>query len=100
MLDDMKVDQPPWRVRTALDPAQRLWCAWAGGQQLTTMEEAKQFATSVGYPVLVRPSYVLSGAAMSVANNPEARAPQPPWHDSRNAGVVRGWLTISPAPRL
>ena len=33
------------------------------------MEEAKAFAQKVGYPVLVRPSYVLSGAAMSVASN-------------------------------
>ncbi|ORZ36430.1 hypothetical protein BCR44DRAFT_152549 [Catenaria anguillulae PL171] len=35
--------------------------------QLTTVDEAQQFADRVGYPVLVRPSYVLSGAAMRVA---------------------------------
>lgn len=34
------------------------------------MEDAEQFANSVGFPVLVRPSFVLSGAAMSVASTP------------------------------
>jgi len=42
------VDQPQW-------------------SELTTRAEAAQFAARVGYPVLVRPSFVLSGAAMSVA---------------------------------
>ncbi|MCH7891862.1 MAG: ATP-grasp domain-containing protein, partial [Gemmatimonadetes bacterium] len=38
-------------------------------KELVTHEEAKTFANRVGYPVLVRPSYVLSGAAMSVASS-------------------------------
>ena len=50
LLDELEIDQPEWR-------------------ELTGMEEAKAFAKSVGYPVLIRPSYVLSGAAMSVALN-------------------------------
>ena len=50
LLDSLGVDQPPWR-------------------QLVTPDDAKSFALSVGYPVLVRPSYVLSGAAMNVATN-------------------------------
>jgi len=50
LLDELKIDQPPWK-------------------ELTSILEAKSFARSVGYPVLVRPSYVLSGAAMSVASN-------------------------------
>jgi len=50
LLDELEIDQPEWR-------------------ELTGMEEAKDFAKSVGYPVLIRPSYVLSGAAMSVALN-------------------------------
>jgi carbamoyl-phosphate synthase large subunit len=52
LLDDIGIDQPPWR-------------------ELTTLEEAKSFAARVGYPVLVRPSYVLSGAAMNVIFNEE-----------------------------
>ncbi|KAL3938219.1 MAG: hypothetical protein SGBAC_006826 [Bacillariaceae sp.] len=48
MLDFMSVDQPKWSV-------------------LNSKEEAIQFANDVGYPVLVRPSFVLSGAAMRVA---------------------------------
>ena len=50
LLDRLEIAQPPW-------------------QELVTLEEAKAFAATVGYPVLVRPSYVLSGAAMSVASN-------------------------------
>ncbi|GMM32351.1 bifunctional carbamoylphosphate synthetase/aspartate transcarbamylase [Martiniozyma asiatica (nom. inval.)] len=46
MLDNIGVDQPAWK-------------------ELTSMEEAEDFANNVGYPVLVRPSYVLSGAAMN-----------------------------------
>ncbi|WEW58491.1 carbamoyl-phosphate synthase (glutamine-hydrolyzing) cpa2 [Emydomyces testavorans] len=46
-LDSIGVDQPAWK-------------------ELTSVAEAEAFAESVGYPVLVRPSYVLSGAAMSV----------------------------------
>jgi carbamoyl-phosphate synthase large subunit len=50
LLDDLEIDQPEWK-------------------ELTDIGAAKSFADSVGYPVLVRPSYVLSGAAMSVALN-------------------------------
>jgi carbamoyl-phosphate synthase large subunit len=49
MLDELKIDQPEWA-------------------ELTSNEEATAFAGKVGYPVLVRPSYVLSGAAMAVAS--------------------------------
>lgn len=47
ILDSIGVDQPAWK-------------------ELTSYEDAKKFADSVEYPVLVRPSYVLSGAAMTV----------------------------------
>ena len=47
ILDGISVDQPQWK-------------------ELTSVAEAESFAATVGYPVLVRPSYVLSGAAMSV----------------------------------
>lgn len=47
ILDSIGVDQPAW-------------------EELTSVSEAYKFADKVGYPVLVRPSYVLSGAAMSV----------------------------------
>lgn len=47
ILDSVGVDQPAWK-------------------ELTSVEAARKFAEHVGYPVLVRPSYVLSGAAMSV----------------------------------
>jgi carbamoyl-phosphate synthase large subunit len=50
LLDELDIDQPEWK-------------------ELTDIDEAKDFAESVGYPVLIRPSYVLSGAAMSVALN-------------------------------
>ena len=50
MLDDLKIDQPRWK-------------------ELTSTNEIKHFITDVGYPVLVRPSYVLSGAAMNVVSN-------------------------------
>ncbi|KAG7194895.1 carbamoyl-phosphate synthase (glutamine-hydrolyzing) cpa2 [Scheffersomyces spartinae] len=50
ILDSINVDQPQWK-------------------ELTSIEEAEKFANEVGYPVLVRPSYVLSGAAMSVINS-------------------------------
>jgi carbamoyl-phosphate synthase/aspartate carbamoyltransferase len=46
MLDNIGVDQPAWK-------------------ELTSIDEAESFAADVGYPVLVRPSYVLSGAAMN-----------------------------------
>ena len=47
MLDKLGIDQPAWRA-------------------LTSMDDIKEFISEVGYPVLVRPSYVLSGAAMNV----------------------------------
>jgi carbamoyl-phosphate synthase large subunit len=50
LLDELEIDQPLWK-------------------ELTSLEAAREFANSVGYPVLVRPSYVLSGAAMAVALN-------------------------------
>jgi carbamoyl-phosphate synthase large subunit len=52
LLDTLEVDQPPWA-------------------ELTTPEDAERFADEVGYPVLVRPSYVLSGSAMNVAYDGE-----------------------------
>ncbi|TGZ81855.1 carbamoyl-phosphate synthase [Ascodesmis nigricans] len=52
ILDSIGVDQPAWK-------------------ELTSVEEARAFSQQVGYPVLVRPSYVLSGAAMSVIRNDE-----------------------------
>jgi carbamoyl-phosphate synthase large subunit len=51
LLDSLKIKQPPWK-------------------KFTNLDEAKIFAESVGYPVLVRPSYVLSGAAMKVVWDP------------------------------
>lgn len=50
ILDDYGIDQPEWK-------------------ELTSLREAKDFADKVGYPVLIRPSYVLSGAAMSIVLN-------------------------------
>lgn len=50
ILDSIGVDQPAWK-------------------ELSSVAEAKKFAEDVGFPVLVRPSYVLSGAAMSVIND-------------------------------
>ena len=50
MLDRIGVDQPEWRA-------------------LTSMEDIAAFIKQVGFPVLVRPSYVLSGAAMNVCSN-------------------------------
>lgn len=50
ILDSINVDQPAWK-------------------ELTSVSDAESFANEVGYPVLVRPSYVLSGAAMSVIHS-------------------------------
>ena len=52
MLDKLGVDQPRWRA-------------------LTSFDDIKEFVSEVGYPVLVRPSYVLSGAAMNVCYDDE-----------------------------
>ena len=50
MLDNLGIDQPRWR-------------------ELTSFEDIREFIDEVGFPVLVRPSYVLSGAAMNVCSN-------------------------------
>lgn len=50
LMDKIGVDQPRW-------------------QELTSLEDIKGFVAEVGYPVLIRPSYVLSGAAMNVCSN-------------------------------
>ncbi|MFA6360238.1 MAG: carbamoyl-phosphate synthase (glutamine-hydrolyzing) large subunit [Dysgonamonadaceae bacterium] len=52
MLDDLGIDQPRWK-------------------ELTSLSDIQGFVEEVGYPVLVRPSYVLSGAAMNVCSNDE-----------------------------
>ena len=50
MCDELGIDQPRWR-------------------ELTSMEDIYRFADEVGFPLLIRPSYVLSGAAMNVVSN-------------------------------
>ncbi|MCD4833333.1 MAG: carbamoyl-phosphate synthase (glutamine-hydrolyzing) large subunit [Bacteroidales bacterium] len=50
MLDNLKIDQPRWK-------------------ELTSIEDIYLFVDQVGFPVLIRPSYVLSGAAMNVVSN-------------------------------
>ncbi len=52
MLDNLKVDQPRWK-------------------ELTSIEDIQGFVDRIGFPVLIRPSYVLSGAAMNVVSNKE-----------------------------
>ena len=52
MLDQLGIDQPKWSA-------------------LTSMDDVQKFISEVGYPVLVRPSYVLSGAAMNVCYDDE-----------------------------
>ncbi|WP_241558079.1 carbamoyl-phosphate synthase (glutamine-hydrolyzing) large subunit [Maribellus luteus] len=52
LLDSLVVDQPRWA-------------------RLSTIEDIHKFVDEVGYPVLIRPSYVLSGAAMNVVSNPD-----------------------------
>ena len=52
MLDKLGIDQPRW-------------------QELTSFDEIDDFISKVGFPVLIRPSYVLSGAAMNVCSNME-----------------------------
>ncbi len=52
MLNELGIDQPRW-------------------QQITTLAAAKKFAVTVGYPLLIRPSYVLSGGAMNVVRSDE-----------------------------
>jgi len=50
LLDELKIDQPRWR-------------------ELSSIQDIYSFIDEVGYPVLVRPSYVLSGAAMNIVSN-------------------------------
>jgi carbamoyl-phosphate synthase large subunit len=50
MLDRLDIDQPRWK-------------------ELSTLEDIYEFTEHVGFPVLIRPSYVLSGAAMNVVSN-------------------------------
>jgi len=52
MLNRLGIDQPKW-------------------QEVTTLKSAKRFAADVGYPLLIRPSYVLSGGAMNVVRTGE-----------------------------
>lgn len=52
LLNELDIDQPQW-------------------QSVASFESAKEFANNVGYPVLIRPSYILSGSAMNVAHNDE-----------------------------
>ncbi|MFZ5938978.1 MAG: carbamoyl-phosphate synthase (glutamine-hydrolyzing) large subunit [Bacteroidota bacterium] len=52
LLDRLKIDQPRWK-------------------ELTSLDDIYHFVDEVGFPVLVRPSYVLSGAAMNVVSNKE-----------------------------
>lgn len=52
MCDQLGIDQPRWK-------------------ELTSMDEIYHFADEVGFPLLIRPSYVLSGAAMNVVSNKE-----------------------------
>jgi len=52
LLDKLGIDQPRW-------------------QEMTSMAEISEFIGKVGFPVLIRPSYVLSGAAMNVVSNTE-----------------------------
>jgi carbamoyl-phosphate synthase large subunit len=52
LCDELKIDQPKWK-------------------ELTSVREINDFVDDVGFPVLIRPSYVLSGAAMNVVSNRE-----------------------------
>ena len=52
LLDKLKVDQPRWK-------------------ELSSIKDINKFVEEVGFPVLIRPSYVLSGAAMNVVSNPD-----------------------------
>jgi carbamoyl-phosphate synthase large subunit len=53
LLNELNIDQPAW-------------------QSLTSLNGAKDFAREIGYPVLIRPSYILSGAAMNVAHDDDS----------------------------
>ena len=66
LLDSLKISQPPWK-------------------KFTNLNEAKSFSESVQYPVLVRPSYVLSGAAMKVV-----------WDDKQLEKFIENATIVSP----
>jgi carbamoyl-phosphate synthase large subunit len=66
LLDLLEIKQPAWR-------------------KFTSLAEAKEFADTVGYPVLVRPSYVLSGAAMKVV-----------WGEQQLEGFLTDATNVSP----
>ena len=77
LLDELGIDQPAWR-------------------ELRSVAEAEAFAREAGYPVLVRPSYVLSGAAMSVvfdeedldkftSRRPRGSRPSIPWSSASSS---------------
>jgi carbamoyl-phosphate synthase large subunit len=66
LLDSLKISQPPWK-------------------KFTNLNEAKTFSESVQYPVLVRPSYVLSGAAMKVV-----------WDDKQLEKFIENATIVSP----
>ena len=66
ILDSLHIKQPPW-------------------QAFSSMDEARTFAQRVGYPVIVRPSYVLSGAAMRVV-----------WSQGELSSYIRDATTLSP----
>ncbi len=53
LLNKLAIDQPAW-------------------QRITSLNKAKKFASEVGYPVLIRPSYILSGSAMNVVYDSES----------------------------
>lgn len=53
LLNELGIDQPPWT-------------------RVTSLDNAKAFAERMGYPVLIRPSYILSGSAMNVAYNEQS----------------------------
>jgi carbamoyl-phosphate synthase large subunit len=66
ILDSLEIDQPEWK-------------------ELTSLKEAKEFACKVSYPVLIRPSYVLSGAAMNVV-----------WDDESLEKYLKEAATVNP----
>lgn len=65
LLDSLKIKQPPWK-------------------RFTTLSEAKIFCSEIDYPVLVRPSYVLSGAAMKVV-----------WQENQLEGYLKDAVQLS-----
>ncbi|KAK1219072.1 Carbamoyl-phosphate synthase [Marasmius sp. AFHP31] len=72
LLDAIGVDQPQWK-------------------EMTSIEEAYAFCEKVGYPVLVRPSYVLSGAAMNVVSTADDLSN----HSTQATAVLRGHPVVT-----